>query len=81
MDEEGNLWVNYPDKSTRPDVSLNENGELILTVTGEDGYSFNVGKVKGEKGDFPQKGIDYWTESDKAEIKAYVEDSILGGAW
>ena len=29
----------------------------------------------------PVKGVDYWTEEDKAEIKMYVEDAILGGAW
>lgn len=29
----------------------------------------------------PVKGTDYWTEADKAEIKTYVEDAILGGAW
>ena len=27
------------------------------------------------------RGIDYWTEEDKNEIKQYVEDAILGGAW
>lgn len=81
VDENGDLWLHYPDSANKPEVTLNENGELILTVDGETAYSFNLGKIKGEKGDFPQKGIDYWTESDKAEIKAYVEDSILGGAW
>lgn len=29
----------------------------------------------------PQRGVDYWTEEDKAEIKAYVEQAILGGEW
>ncbi len=39
---------------------------------------------QGEKGDpgyTPQRGTDYWTEADKAEIKGYVDDAILGGAW
>lgn len=42
---------------------------------------------QGEQGDpgadgyTPVRGTDYWTESDKAEIKAYVEEAILGGAW
>lgn len=36
---------------------------------------------KGETGYTPQKGIDYWTEADKAEIHSYVDDAILGGAW
>lgn len=42
---------------------------------------------QGEKGDpgadgyTPLRGVDYWTEEDKAEIKAYVDEAILGGAW
>ena len=35
----------------------------------------------GPKGDTPVRGKDYWTEDDKAEIKSYVDDAILGGAW
>lgn len=29
----------------------------------------------------PQKGVDYFTEEDKAEIKSYVDEVILGGLW
>lgn len=29
----------------------------------------------------PVRGVDYWTEDDIAEIKSYVDDAILGGAW
>lgn len=38
---------------------------------------------RGEKGlgYTPQKGVDYWTDGDKEEIKGYVNDAILGGAW
>ena len=48
---------------------------------------------KGDKGDpgtngkdgtdgyTPQRGTDYWTDSDKAEIKSYVDQAILGGEW
>lgn len=35
----------------------------------------------GVAGTTPVKGTDYWTEADKAEIKSYVDDAILGGAW
>lgn len=35
----------------------------------------------GQDGYIPVRGTDYWTETDKAEIKAYVDDVILGGAW
>ena len=38
-----------------------------------------------ESGEFdgytPVRGTDYWTDADKAEIKAYVDDAILNGAW
>ena len=29
----------------------------------------------------PIKGVHYWTDEDKAEIRAYVDEAILGGAW
>jgi hypothetical protein len=36
---------------------------------------------KGADGKTPVRGTDYWTEADKAEIKAYVDEAILGGEW
>lgn len=36
---------------------------------------------KGEDGYTPVKGTDYWTPEDIAEIKGYVDEAILGGAW
>lgn len=36
---------------------------------------------KGEPGNTPQKGVDYWTDADKAEIKNYVDEQILNGEW
>ena len=35
----------------------------------------------GQKGTTPVRGTDYWTEADKAEIKNYVDNAILGGIW
>ena len=35
----------------------------------------------GEDGYTPVRGTDYWTESDIAEIKTYVDETILNGAW
>lgn len=35
----------------------------------------------GKDGYTPVRGVDYWTDADKAEIKAYVDEAILGGAW
>jgi len=33
------------------------------------------------KGSSPVRGTDYWTDADIAEIKTYVDEAILGGAW
>lgn len=96
VDENGDLWLHYPDGADTPGVMLNENGELILTVNGAEDYAFNVGRVVGNQGlqgtpgkdgqngvdgYTPQRGIDYWTAEDIAQIKAYVDEAILGGAW
>lgn len=37
--------------------------------------------LKGDPGYTPQREIDYWNQEDKDAIKAYIEESILGGAW
>ena len=37
--------------------------------------------VPGKDGDTPLRGVDYWTDADKAEIKAYVDEQILNGEW
>ena len=29
----------------------------------------------------PIRGVDYWTENDKAEIKSYIDSAILEGEW
>jgi len=42
--------------------------EVIVLPAGKDGYS-------------PVRGKDYWTAGDIAEIKSYVDEAILGGAW
>lgn len=47
---------------------------------GETGATGAAG-AKGADGYTPVKGTDYWTEADIAEIKSYVDEAILGGAW
>lgn len=39
------------------------------------------GEFDGADGYTPVRGTDYWTDADKAEIKSYVDDAILNGAW
>jgi len=50
----------------------------------------NIKGVKGDTGSrgatgasgyTPVRGTDYWTASDIATIKSYVDDAILGGEW
>ena len=41
----------------------------------------DAGAFQGQSGYSPVRGVDYWTQADKAEIRGYVEDAILGGAW
>jgi hypothetical protein len=35
----------------------------------------------GKDGETPERGVDYWTESDIAEIKSYVDEAIINGEW
>ena len=61
-----------------------ENGyQFVVDMSGKQGVQGPQGVQgsQGEMGPKPVKGTDYWTEADKAEIKAYVDDAILGGKW
>ena len=49
-------------------------------INGKDGTNGKDGK-DGVDGYSPVRGKDYWTDADKAEIKAYVDEAILGGEW
>lgn len=46
VDDSGNLIVSYPDAATKPQAELNENGELLLEIGGN---NYNMGSVKGDK--------------------------------
>lgn len=55
-------------------------------MLGNDGFwlvwdAATGGYIKSEISCAPARGKDYWTEADKAEIKGYVDEAILGGAW
>lgn len=57
-------------------------GALMAAFT--DGTSYKSDSLKGATGAAgyaPQKGKDYWTSEDIADIKSYVDDAILGGEW
>lgn len=49
----------------------------IMRIWNEETQSYvGVPIIKGEPGYTPQKGLDYWTDMDKAEIVAAVVDSL-----
>ncbi len=50
---------------------------------GPKGDTGNTGATgpTGPAGKTPERGVDYWTEKDKNDIKSYVENAILGGEW
>lgn len=45
----------------------------ILRVKDDEG---NIIDIPAIKGDTPKKGVDYWTDSDKAEIQAYINQQL-----
>lgn len=47
---------------------------------GKDGQPGKDG-ADGKDGYSPVRGVDYWTDADKEEIKSYVDEAILGGEW
>lgn len=52
----------------------------IMGPQGEQGETGPQGE-NGADGYTPVRGTDYWTDADIAEIKSYVDEAILGGAW
>ena len=51
------------------------------TMSFEDLTDAQRESLRGQDGDTPKKYIDYWNDEDVAEIKSYVDEAILGGAW
>ena len=65
--------------TTIPSGGSSNDGVGIQSVEQTTTSTFNV--KNGSAGKTPVRGTDYWTDNDKAEIKAYVDDAILGGVW
>lgn len=67
------------------DIDASKTGNIAtITITDRDGTTKSVqitDGAKGDKGDkgdnTPIKGVDYWTETDKAEIVQDVLDSLV----
>lgn len=64
---------------------LDISGKTIISVAeGANGYALTLSDASTmtiSDGATPVRGIDYWTEADKAEIQSYVDDAILNGEW
>lgn len=71
------LWVNLDRVHPAADPSGDESTDPTLPV-----WAVLQARMDGlEAVHTPVRGVDYWTEADKAEIQGYVEEAILGGAW
>lgn len=68
VDDSGNLIVSYPDAATKPQAELNENGELLLEVGGN---NYNMGSVKGDKLSFSDL-----SDENKSELAGGAVDKI-----
>lgn len=53
------------------DLDINNNKHLICTMS--DGSTVDAGEVPFIA---PQRGVDYWTEADKAAMKSYIDESM-----
>ena len=62
------------------DFLLTKNG-CIAKVTAVKSSAVEATFLLNLMGSTPVRGTDYWTDEDIAEIKAYVDDAILGGEW
>lgn len=68
VDDSGNLIVSYPDAATKPQAELNENGELLLEIGGN---NYNMGSVKGDKLSFSDL-----SDENKSELASGAVDKI-----
>lgn len=53
---------------TLPETDQSFTADLSLVIKGD----------KGDPGDTPVRGVDYWTDADKAEIVKALSEDVLG---
>lgn len=58
-----------------------DTGNVYIKASDTSGDWSDPIPFKGDPGYTPVRGTDYWTEEDIAEIKSYVDEAILNGAW
>ena len=75
-------WAQIPKYVETELKKAKDSGEFDgKPFTYEDFTAEQLAALKGKPGHTPVRGEDYWTEADIAEIKGYVDEAILGGAW
>lgn len=76
-----------PFVATDGSLSWTNDGGLInpeaVNIRGPQGIQGPAGQngSNGAAGYSPVRGTDYWTDADIAQIKAYVDEAVLNGAW
>ena len=48
----------------------------ILKIRDKDGKVYEIPVLKGDRGEKPIKGMDYWTEEDRQEIQGYIVEEL-----
>ena len=90
MNNDIEVDITMPDETIEIDsLDYNDIDFSLFAIKGDKGDPFTyedftpeqLAKLKGEDGHTPERGVDYWTEADKSEIKAYVDEAIIGGEW
>ena len=71
-------WVRQGYQPKGNYLSTSELSDAINTALDE---AKDSGEFKGDPGETPVRGTHYWTESDIADIKSYIDEVILGGEW
>lgn len=51
-------------------------GLPVLKVRDGNGNVYTIPAIVGPPGPKPVKGVDYWTEEDKAELSDYVAEAV-----
>lgn len=71
----------FPEEPVVGDYVISNHLYFYVVSKVENGYVYLSyrGRLKGEDGYSPVRGVDYWTDADKEEIKSYVEEGLVNG--
>lgn len=79
------LWATIGTVETGADPETTESCDPTLPIWKQAIDKADAVFAAAERGEFhgysPVRGRDYWTAADVEEIRSFVEEAILGGAW